>query len=137
MDFSNRWGKIERIGEGGQGRVYRVIDISKFGTEQERQRQLRETITHLSVGGSKEDYESFIDVIKYIVRMEEPLNQGALKVLHKPKDVEYPEKAKERIKNEIEAMSKLSGPSAVIMFPSTSTDAPVYFAPLKFLFSEL
>lgn len=51
MDYNDKWKKIEELGEGGQGKLYRVIDISKFGSKRELQRQLRVTITHLAGGG--------------------------------------------------------------------------------------
>ncbi|MDA2927403.1 hypothetical protein MYX78_09245 [Acidobacteria bacterium AH-259-G07] len=79
MDYNERWEKIEKLGEGGQGEVYKVLDKSKFN--------LDEMLSVIRTGVSRTQYEekqreefgAFRQTILDFSRMEDPVNQGALK----------------------------------------------------------
>lgn len=114
MDFSNRWEKIEEIGKGGQGIVNRVIDKDKIETDIKNGKEIRNSIKYLaSVHKEIDSYKLFKKAIIDIIRMQNPAYCGALKEYYKPEyaSKEESEKAKERIKKEIEAMSKVSHPN--------------------------
>jgi len=106
MDYKQRWKKIDLLGKGGQGEVYRVLDLSKFKIE-----PMFETVkTAIGLTQTIEiqhkQFEQFQQVILDIGRMENPINQGALKLLHLPEAARDAERAAERIANEIRAMSE-------------------------------
>jgi serine/threonine protein kinase len=111
MDYQSKWKIIEELGEGGQGKVYRVIDLQKFTNII----GLPKAIQILSNNSYESAYEKFIekfgDIVLDFVKRDNPNNQGALKILHQPKDARDYERAEERIKREIEAMTKLSHPN--------------------------
>ena len=108
MDYKKEWEEVEYIGQGGQGKVYCVIptsmgsliDLSIINTMKEIARR------DVDDKYRKEQYEVFRKGLVTIVNRENPYNQRALKVLHKPEDARDAELAEERIKREIEAMAK-------------------------------
>jgi len=109
------------LAAGGQGKVYRVIDVKKFD-ELELRRPIQlwiENVTHLEAEekiakGFREFGESIINIGK----MANPSNHGALKILHKPEDARDATLASERIKREIEAMVKISHPNILKILDS-------------------
>lgn len=114
MEYESRWQTIGELGQGGQGKVYRVLDASKFSIE----RLLPEITESLSglVGSQPKDarvrlFEKFRKAVVDLVQMEDPSNCGALKVLHEPEDARDADRAEDRIKREIEAMSEISHPN--------------------------
>ena len=110
MDYSNRWEKTEKLGEGGQGKVYRVIDKSKF-KKSGRLEEIFKGIANNRLQEYKNKFEELRKAILEIVNMKDPANNGALKELHTPEDARDPDNAEKRIKREIEAMSKVSHPN--------------------------
>jgi len=115
MDYSERWRIIEPLGEGGQGKVYRVsrLDVK---LEDECINSLREVLKNVAYGGREERRQNFAKFrgrLAELLKWESPSNQGALKVLHEPKDARDADLAPERIKREIEAMSKNLHPNLV------------------------
>jgi serine/threonine protein kinase len=115
MTYGGRWETLAEIGAGGQGRVYTVydrnqFDIAKLGLE------LRNAIGNLPFATFQEygeRLEEFHKVVRAIMAMDDPRNWGALKVLHRPEDARDPERAEERIKREIQAMSEDTHPNLV------------------------
>ncbi len=109
MDYKKKWEKVKKIGEGGQGEVFKVIDLSKYDTK----RIITEMISGIQMvnsaqyniekGKAKKTVEKNLN--KYI-QMVNNADYYALKVLHKPEDAVNPSSAKKRIKKEIEIMSK-------------------------------
>lgn len=110
MNYTKRWYIISELGEGGQGKVSCVLDLSKFDTDIFK--SIGKTIEKFTASIYSQNFatrfKDFQKSVVEVIRMENPINQGALKVLHKPEDAKDPERAKDRIKKEIEAMSKLS-----------------------------
>lgn len=115
MQYSNRWKIISDLGEGGQGKVYRALDKSKFEDHEKIRDMLIDAtgfFASIQTRGDKyAKYESFEKSIVDLMKMEDPINHGALKVLHEPKDARDADLASERIKREIEAMVTTSHPN--------------------------
>ncbi|UCB56731.1 MAG: protein kinase [Candidatus Omnitrophota bacterium] len=115
MEYSNRWRIIEHKGEGGQGKVYRVIDNDKFNITKIRT-NIEKAVKYMGPVVAIEDikknqFELFKDAIVHLVKMEDPSNHGALKVLHSPQDARNAGLAEKRIEREIKAMSNISHPN--------------------------
>jgi serine/threonine protein kinase len=116
MTYDKRWKIIEEVGSGGQGKVYRVYDTQKFGTTDEFRKWLQYSLHRLSLERPNpstydQDFEMFQNSILKLVSLQDPSQYYALKILHKPEDARDFEIADERIKKEIEAMSKVSHPN--------------------------
>jgi serine/threonine protein kinase len=105
MDYSKKWKIIKDLGEGGQGKVYRVL---KLENNQRIEADIMDSLKSLSARivsypkSQKENYEKFRNALFDLFKTQDPSQQGALKVLHKPEEA----RANERIKREIQAMSK-------------------------------
>ena len=116
MDYSERWERLDKRGEGGQGEVYRAISYLKFGTHTKQLEQFQRLFVKLSQpsrGGKEveERYIKFRKIVIDLVEMEDNANQNAIKLLHKPLEDMNNNKAKERIKQEIKAMFEISHPN--------------------------
>ena len=114
MGFEKRWEILEEIGAGGQGKVFRVIDLSEFNLDRIRANIMRAINRFTGVIGpdkSITDFESFRKGVVDLIRMEDPIYHGALKVLHEPKDARDSERAEARLKIEIKAMSEIKHPN--------------------------
>lgn len=104
MDYSKKWKIIESLGEGGQGKVYRVL---KLENNQRIEANVTDSLRDLTAGISyiedrKKNYEKFCNALFDLFKTQDPSQQGALKVLHEPEEAI----ANKRIKHEIQAMSK-------------------------------
>jgi serine/threonine protein kinase len=115
MDYRKRWDIIDELGEGGQGKVYRVMDKTKFDVLGDLFPSIQNSFATFS-GASREDqkketFETFRKAIVDMMRMENTEEQGALKVLHEPKDARDHIRAGERIKREIKGMDSITHPN--------------------------
>ena len=121
MQYENRWEKIESIGKGGQGEVFRVLDMSKqppvnvpnnavnvVGIVSAISDALKSS-TRIEV--TPDMIEQIRTGIIGIVRDENPMNHGALKILHSPNEARNFEDAEERLKRELEAMEQADHPN--------------------------
>ncbi len=118
MDYSRRWQKIGDLGKGGQGVVYRVLDTSQFNVDGHLLPAIKNSIRYLAVtdyGVSKDHFEAFRKAVVALVQMEDPSHHGALKVLHQPEESRDADRAKARIKTEIEAMRKIAHPNLLMI----------------------
>lgn len=115
MDYNDLWAIIEELGQGGQGKVYRVYSKLQFDIENKIFPVILSSIREIGAGvplaEGKGEFESFRKAVIDLIQMEDPANHAALKVLHEPKDARDFERAEARIKNEIEAMSEISHPN--------------------------
>jgi len=116
MLYENRWEIIAEIGGGGQGKVFRVLDKLNFdGISLEFVRNITKSITVLRNNeleyDQKQHFEEFRKALRVLINMEDFLNHGALKVLHDPREARDPGRAHERIKREIDVMSKILHPN--------------------------
>lgn len=116
MDYSEKWKVLGDIGEGGQGKVYRVCRKKEYS---EIERKVCDTLRMVTTGATYRDsqketpYEELRKWLPKMLQMEDPCNQFALKVLHELKDARDPKLAKERIQREIGAMSKNLHPNLI------------------------
>ena len=82
------------IGEGGQGKVYRVIDNDKFNVSYDSNNLLARTIRNLPSRYTetmmKSLYEDFRDEIFKMFDIDNPENHGALKIIHDSEDARDP-----------------------------------------------
>ena len=118
MDYSKRWQIIRELGQGGQGKVYRVIDTVRFHTTVNLQGILQASINKFSnkfkpaTDSTKEEaLELFRTAVLQIIQMEDVTNHAALKVLLEPEEARDSNLAEERIKREIKAMSEIKHPN--------------------------
>ncbi len=115
MDYKNRWKIIAILGQGGQGRVYRVIDTKEFDIDGQIRPNIENSLSGLISSDKIESRKKFFELFRWamvdLFKMEDPENQGALKVLHKPKDAKSADRAQDRIKREIKAMAGISHPN--------------------------
>jgi len=121
MDYSGKWKVLEDIGGGGQGKVYRVCQKEEYIKVQKMVCDTLRMITSdaIYLDTQKETpYEELWKGLPKMLQMEDPANQFALKVLHKPQNARDPELAKERIKYEIAAMSKNLHPNLITLVDS-------------------
>lgn len=114
MDYKARWKYPEEIGEGGQGKVYRVLDSFKTNFDENLLllgHLLNEFAMRRNKVSVRENFPSLRKLLSAIGSMDDPNNHGALKELHEPKEARDSERAEARIKNEIQAMSELNHPN--------------------------
>lgn len=113
MQYENRWEKIETIGAGGQGEVFRVFDKHKVSSNVTAivsaiGAALRSN-TRIKIDQGIE--EQIRKGITGIVRDENPINHGALKILHSPNEARNFEDAEERLNRELKAMQQADHPN--------------------------
>lgn len=106
-----------RLDEGGQGRVFLVKDIEKTGNTEQRLEEIRKSIISLAAVG--QTHQVSIDMAKLLAeavshiapKAIDPSAVGALKILHKPKEDAAYEKAKARLKQEVEILNRINHPN--------------------------
>ena len=109
MQYTERWEEIENIGEGGQGKVIRVFNKQEALSDLSI---LTEAIADIRGNRRSEELKEKIRKgIAKIARAENPMNHGALKILHSPDDARNFEDAEERLKRELEAMQQADHPN--------------------------
>ena len=110
MQYEKRWEKIESIGKGGQGEVFRVLEKSKFSLNLLALSRSIELTRKLN-RQKPEDEEQVRREIAKVVRAENPMNHSALKIFHSPNEARNFEDAEERLKRELEAMKQADHPN--------------------------
>lgn len=109
MQYKERWEEIEEIGVGGQGKVIRVFDMQKVQLDLSI---LTEAIADIRGNRRSEELKEKIRKgIAKIARAENPLNYGALKILHSPNEARNFADAENRLKRELEAMEQADHPN--------------------------
>ena len=116
MDYLQRWEIIEPLGEGGQGKVYRVRDKRSFDLERNIGPRVKRGIERLCVrthrfDDVKQDFEMLRGAILDLIGAENASHHGALKVLHEPDRARNPATAESRIALEIKAMTQCEHPN--------------------------
>ena len=129
--YQDRWQIVEELGEGGQGKVFKVYRIADFDTLSLIP-ALQKALSGLTGAQRRDDvpgfFELFQQVVKNITKMEDPSTYRALKVLHQPKDARNPEKALDRIRNEIKAMKEITHPNLLPLL-DVDPDSKWYVSP--------
>ena len=115
MDYKYRWKIIAILGQGDQGRVYRVIDTKEFDIDGQIRPDIENSLHGLVSSDKTETRKKFFELYRWamveLIQMEDPENQGALKVLHKSKEVKGADRVQDRIKREIKAMAGIPHPN--------------------------
>jgi len=115
MDYTNKWKIIEDVGEGGQGKVYRVIGLDVYSKNKTdiigALRDLTAGVVHAQSRDAA--YEKFSKALPELVKMQDPSEHCALKVLHPLQDARDANLASERMRREIQAMSENLHPSLI------------------------
>jgi len=132
MNYKKRWCEIDECGQGGQGKVFKVIDYIKFGTPERQIGELINLYNHLfrdRVDNFEDLYNEYRKLIFNILKMENPNNHCAIKVLHKSIDRTSNEKAKKRLKREIEAMQEINHTNLISIIDYDTDDFEWYVMP--------
>lgn len=116
MKKYGRWEVIRELGSGGQGDVYLVKDTKKTGDTEGRLQDIKNAITGLASAQTPENQfrmgNLLVEAMADLTRKDIDTSVlGAIKVLHEPRDKKGYEKAKERMKREIEALSQINHPN--------------------------
>lgn len=112
MDYLKKWRIIENLGEGGQGKVYRVCRLDPK-LEKNCVKALHAITGISSLEERYKNLHNFIRPLSELLQLEDPANQGALKVLHSLQHSVDVEKAQERTRREIDAMSQNLHPNLI------------------------
>lgn len=122
MSYENRWEIVKELGAGGQGQVFLVRD-TQLHANGSLFDSVRNALAELGPGTVRYEVRlqalaKFRQCILDIVKSESPSHQGALKVLHKPALARDHERASERIRREILAMSETRHPNLLRILDS-------------------
>jgi len=114
-----RWEVIEELGRGGQGIAYRVIDSSKVDVEK-LVAEVHAAFGKMRVNTSDEQQRSYslelLSLLERYLGRHGPENTAALKVLRP--DLPDAQKARQRLKEEVNVVSKLNHPSLLKVLDS-------------------
>ena len=137
LKFLDRWQTIgEPLGEGGQGKVYRVIPYS-MGERVDR--HIREALPVLGNLHEIEDlrnmhYRLFEENLPLLLKRNDPSNHRALKTLHKPKDARDYELAEARYNVADQMGTSLAVTFGLMMYFSTGR---WWVGVIGFIYTEL
>ncbi|MFZ2639787.1 MAG: protein kinase [Verrucomicrobiia bacterium] len=110
-----KWEVLDVLGSGGQGKVYRAANTQGMGLSDIH--NLHGILQHLDDSPRSNDSyprrSQFRDIIVNLAKSLDTSNLGALKLLHQPADARDPERAKERIKRELQAMTEANHPNLI------------------------
>jgi len=111
-----KWELINELGEGGQGRVYLAKDTEKTGGTEHRLKEIKDAISSLASAQTHETQmkmgQLVAEALSYVIPKDiDPSAIGAIKVLHEPPKKQGYEKAKERMKREVDALSRINHPN--------------------------
>lgn len=129
MASEKKWYILAEIGEGGQGRVYRVLKGSIYGNAFMAFLKTEELMGSEYARHTKESdrFQFFRKAVNVALNMEDPKYCGALKVLHDPQNARDPNLAKSRIKYEIKAMQEVEHPNLLKIIDSNLDSEDQHF----------
>jgi serine/threonine protein kinase len=111
MDYSSKWEIIRKIGGGGQGIVYQVVDKSIKKETDNSIADFFNSIKVAHIDDIRKRLDEFFSLSYKRLSIHEESNHKALKVLHKPSEARDTKLAKVRIKNELKAMHDIQNPN--------------------------
>ncbi|MFH1415588.1 MAG: protein kinase [Elusimicrobiota bacterium] len=98
MNYKDKWHILSEIGSGSQGRVLHVIDKNRFTFDKKAFEKVKKEIQSDKIDLS---FSAFYDAVTDIVRSETPLNQGTLKIFHRPESARFVRETDELIEKEM------------------------------------
>jgi len=104
MNYNEKWEIVEKIGEGGQGKVFRVYDKSVKEETDKKIVSFLNSIKVLHVDDIESNLDEFINLIYKRLETQNISSHKALKILHTPIEARDFQLAKNRIRNELKAM---------------------------------
>ena len=115
MRFEDRWEKLTFLGKGGQGEVWLARDTTTFTLASIRDDvigAMRDMLDNVIIEKDRrpEAFDRFRVAMNHAIRPHGD-DLAALKVLHKPEEAVDSERAPERIRREMKAMSGVSHPN--------------------------
>ncbi len=127
--YKLRWEIESEIGQGGQGKVFRVLDTTVVAPKEQLRKRfknaLQEFTASVTFGGDTEAekrFEALRSALLDVLDRERASHFGALKVLHSSSDARDPLLADERLNREISAMQKVKHPNLVEILDSKPAD---------------
>ncbi len=125
MHYSDRWHVIRELGEGGQGKVYLVIDRTEWVLFHDQFEILSKKVS-TTYSGNERDIPLLLYELRNafweIADKGKPPREYALKVLHQARQNWNEEQAQARIKCEIKAMQEISHPNLLQIIDSSTED---------------
>lgn len=129
--YGNRWRVVRPLGQGGQGRVYEVVDVgqqtaaSEDVLEERMKKTLREATAAVYHAGSQAAIKDLIEIIREqsktaVLRATAP--RGALKELLPFEEAVNAQTAKERLAREMSAMAGVSHPNLIEMIDANASE---------------
>jgi len=122
----NRWERIRRLGEGGQGQVFLVRTPERVAARQQAKAQIRPCIR--DIGGyegrpSETVVQELLHAFQESTRPDNPSELGALKEFKiSPEDKEEERRAIERLESEIRALEKVNHPAVLKLLYANSAE---------------
>lgn len=117
MDKYGKWETIKELGEGGQGTVHLAKDTDKTGQTQVRRVELKRAVASLASAqmpeAQQQSAQDLVDTLSLLAPSTslDPSMLGAIKVMHKPKEDAGYEKAKARLKREVDILNQIDHPN--------------------------
>jgi len=121
MDYSKRWHVIYQLGEGGQGKAYKVIDLKEyklFDISAQRFEKLFLTSEDETEGNKAISLYQLRNLIWDVIDKENEPKEYVLKEMHDYKRTSDYEKAQARIRHEIEAIKSVGHPNLIHIIDS-------------------
>lgn len=109
--LSGKWQPLRSLGTGGQGETFVALDTQRVNPEG-LLNSIVDTVPRFSqmlpAGQKLVHAEQLAIALQRLAAKDDPLNQGALKIFHTPKDSAGVEKAKKRMESEVRAYEAVS-----------------------------
>ncbi len=112
MNYRDKWDIIRKLGAGGQSTVYLVNEKTVSTSYDAVRRAMRDMVKDSTTEHDAPlAYKRFRGCLRDLIGLDDPSQQGALKVLHEPENARDPGLADERIAREIQVMSETRHPN--------------------------